>query len=389
MPTRWTVVLAIAFAAVLAVPASASASRIVYHCAPDLCVVNPETGTAQPLTNDGAANPYRYPSISRNGLKVAALRANDVMVGDYGTNLTQRWIGERSINDVAMAPDGAGVAESHSYVENRYGCPLTGGCLELVDRSSTEISLGDPENTLRFRGGGGVGFLGAGAMVISAYAIGDKLHVLCVVDTPTVKDAPCTVRVSSPTGLSGPDGSPDGRLIVVSVAGEPSAVTLYDAASGAPIRELAKGTQATFSPDGTQVAFAGPDGWIYTVPTAGGTPRKLVQGLSPSWGEGAAPGPALASTKLRQSKSQKVPVKVTCAGNETCSGTVTIKKGSATLGKRAYRVAAGKRATVTVKPSSRGKRTIARSRSHKVTVELKPRSGSGSTIKTKLTLRRA
>lgn len=386
MPSRWTVVLAIAVVAALAVPASAAASRIVYHCAPDLCVVNPETGAFQKLTNDGAASPYRYPSLSRNGLKVAALRADDVMVGDYGTNLTQRWIGERNINEVALSPDGTTVAESHSFVETRYGCPLTGGCLEMVDRSSTEISLGDPENTLRFRGGGGVGFLGAGALVISAYAIVDKLHVLCVVDTPIVKDTPCAIRASSPTGLSGPDGSPDGRQIVVTVAGEPSTVTLYDAATGAPVRELGKGTQATFSPDGKQVAFSGHDGWIYTVPAAGGTPRRLVHGLSPSWGEGAAPGPALASTTLRQ-KRGRVPVKVTCAGTETCNGTLTVKKGSSTLGKRSYRVTAGRIATVNITPTARGKRTIARSRSHKVTVELKPKTGS--TVKTQLTLRRA
>ena len=387
MPTRWTVVLALAVAAVLAVPASASASRIVFHCAPDLCVVNPETGASQRLTTDGAANPYRFPSISRNGQKVAALRANDVMVGDYGTNLTQRWTGGRDINDLVMSPDGTGVVESHSYVETRYGCPLTGGCLQLVDFSDAEFSAGNPEATVRHRGGGGVGFLGAGALVSSAYASVDKVHVLCVVDTPAVADAPCTVRVTSQASLSGPDGSPDGRSIVASVGPAPSALVLFDAASGAPVRELAKGTQASFSPDGTQVAFAGHDGWVYTVPTAGGTPRKLVQGLSPSWGEGAAPGPALASTTLRQSRSQKVPVKVQCAGSETCAGTLTIKKGSSTLGKRAYRVAAGKSATVTVTPSSRGKRTIARSRSHKVTVELKPKAGS--TIKAKLTLRRA
>ena len=387
MPTRWTAVLALVVAAVLAVPASASASRIVFHCAPDLCVVNPETGTSQRLTSDGAAMAYRYPSLSRNGLKVAALRGNDVMVGDYGTNLTQRWAGERSINDVALSPDGTAVAESHSFVENRYGCPFTGGCLELVDRSATEVSVGDPAGTFNHRGGGGAGFLGAGALISSAYLIADAQHVLCVVDAPTAPEAPCTVRVRSPAALSGPDGAADGRFIVATVGGEPSAVVLFDAAAGTPIRELAKGSQASFSPDGTQVAFAGHDGWVYTVPTAGGTPRKLVQGLSPSWGEGAAPGPALTSTTLRQSKRQKVPVKVQCAGTETCAGTLTIKKGSSTLGKRAYRVAAGKSATVTVTPSSRGKRTIARSRSHKVTVQLKPKAGSA--IKVKLTLRRA
>jgi hypothetical protein len=385
MPSRRTV-LTIVVAAMLAAPASAAASRIVYHCEPDLCVVNPETGTAQRLTADGAASPYRYPSVSRNGLKVAALRGNDVMVGDYGTNLTQRWAGERSINDVALSPDGTAVAESHSFVENRYGCPLTGGCLELVDRSATEVSVGDPTGTFNHRGGGGAGFLGAGALISSAYLIKDSQHVLCVVDAPTVADALCTVRVTAPAALSGPDGSADGRFIVATVGGEPSAVVLFDAAAGTAIRELAKGSQPSFSPDGTQVAFAGHDGWVYTVPTAGGTPRKLVQGLSPSWGEGAAPGPALASTKLRQRKG-KLPVKVECVGTETCQGKLTIKKGKGTLGKRNYRVAAGKSATVKITPTSRGKRTIARSRSHKVTVELKPKTGS--TIKTKLTLRRA
>jgi hypothetical protein len=206
-----------------------------------------------------------------------------------------------------------------------------------------------------------------------------------VVDTPGVPDAPCNVRVTSPTSLSAPDGSPDGRLIVATLAGEPSSVMLFDAATGATVRKLGDGGSAAFSPDGTQVAFGGADGWIYTVPTAGGTPRKLAQGLSPSWGEGAGPGPSLASTTLRQ-KRGKVPVKVACTGSETCSGTLRVKKGSTTLATRAYRVAAGRSATVKLTPTSRGKRTIARSRSHKVTVELKPRGASAITAR--LTLRR-
>jgi hypothetical protein len=384
MPTRRTVAAALAVAATLAVTDTASASRIVYSCAPDLCVVNPDTGVSQRLTSDGATSPYLFPSVSRNGSKVAALRGDDVMVGDYATNLTQAWASSRSINDVALSPDGSGVAESHSYVENRYGCPLTGGCLELVDMSESEYTT--PAGTIGHRGGGGVGFLGAGALISSAYLIDDNVHVLCVVDTPAINDAPCTVRVTSPSTLSGPDGSPDGRFIAATVGGEPNAVVLFDVATGATVRELGKGTQASFSPDGKQVAFAGHDGWIYTVPTDGGTPRKLVQGLSPSWADGDGPGPAVATTKLRQRKG-KVPVKLTCAGNETCRGTITLKKGKTTLAKRSYRVAAGKRATVSLKPTSRGKRILARSRSHKVTVELKPKSGS--TLKTKRTLRRA
>ena len=106
---------------------------------------------------------------------------------------------------------------------------------------------------------------------------------------------------------------------------------LFDAANGATVRRLGDGGSPSFSPDGAQVAYAGTDGWIYTVATGGGTPRKLVQGVSPSWGEGDGPGPSVASTTLRQRKG-KVPVKVACAGNETCSGTLRIKKRSSTLG---------------------------------------------------------
>jgi hypothetical protein len=387
MRSRRTVVLALAISAAGLGAERAEASKIVYSCAPELCVVNPDSGVSQKLTTDGATAAYRFPSLARNGLKVAAARGSDVMVGDYGANLTQRWAGSRDINDVALAPDGSGVAESHSYVENRYGCPLTGGCLELVDMSAGEYTRGGDEalGFGRYRGGGGVGFLGTGALITSGYVQRDDMHHLCVVDTPGAPDAPCIVRVSSSAALFGPDGSADGRFIASGVAGEPSGVVLFDAANGATVRRLGDGGSPSFSPDGAQVAYAGPDGWIYTVPTGGGTPRKLVQGVSPSWGEGDGPGPSVASTTLRQ-KRGKVAVKLACAGNETCSGTLRIRKRSSTLGSRAYRIAAGRSATVKVTPSSRGKRTIARSRSHKVTVELKPRSGSA--IRAKLTLRR-
>jgi hypothetical protein len=378
---------ALAVAAALVVADSAAASKIVYSCAPELCVVHPESGVSQKLTSDGASAPYRYPSLARDGRKVAAARGSNVVVGDYGANLTERWMTARDINDVAIAPDGSGVGESHSYVENRYGCPLTGGCLQLVDMSATRYVRGvnGEQGADGFAGGGGVGFIGPGALISSFYSEGDKQHSLCVADTPGVPGTPCTTRVTSSAALFDPDGSADGRLIVAGVDGEPDTITLFDAATGATVRTLAAGASPSFSPDGTQVTYAGTDGWIHVVPTAGGTPRKLVQGIEPSWGEGDGPGPSLAAKTLR-SKRGKVPVKVACAGTETCRGTLAIKKGSAVLGRRSYRVAAGRSSTVKVSPSARGKRTIARSRSHRVTVELKPRGGTA--LKTKLTLRR-
>lgn len=384
--------LVLALAIPLVAAESAAASRIVYNCGDEVCVVHPDTGASQQLTSDGAASPYRYPSVSRDGRVVAAARGADVMVGAYGENLTTRWAGTRNMNDVAMAPDGSGVGESHSYVENRYGCPLTGGCLQLVDMSATfYVAAGAPNADHSYNGGGGVGFLGAGAgaLLSSHYTIGDDLHHICVVDTPGAPEAPCTVRISSPAGLTDPDGSPDGTLIAVAVLGatgaDPATIALFDAASGAPVRQLGNGSDPTFSPDGKQLAYVAPDGWINVLPVTGGTSRRLVQGASPSWGEGDAPGPAVRSSSLRQRKG-KVPVKVGCTGKSACSGTLRIKKGKTTLGSRKFRVRADKSATVSVPLNARGRRTVARSRSHKVTVELK--AGARAVLSEKLTLRR-
>jgi hypothetical protein len=107
--------------ALAAAEAGAAPSKIVFACAPNLCTVDPVSGATATLTTDGATSAYRLPSISRDGRRVAAARAADVVVGDYGSNLTEVWAGTRDMNDVAIAPDGSGVGESHSYVETRYG----------------------------------------------------------------------------------------------------------------------------------------------------------------------------------------------------------------------------------------------------------------------------
>ncbi|MBB4663466.1 PD40 domain-containing protein [Conexibacter arvalis] len=383
---------ALAAAAVLAPATEAAASKIVYSCAPELCVVDPATGASARLTSDGERSPYRWPAISRDGRTLVAARGGDVMRGGYGGNLTERWAGWRDMNDVAISPDGSGVAESHSYVENRFGCPLTGGCLQLVDQSAAFFTTGTPpaERSSRHPGGGGVGFLGDGSLLSSRYTIGDELHSICVISAPgTDASSECRTPITSPTTLSSPDGSPDSRLIAVTV-GEPapseeSAVRLYDAAGGGEVRRLASGWAPSFSPDGRQVAFTTPDGWIAVVATRGGRARKLVRGSTPAWGGGAAPGPALAAKKLRY-RGGAIPVKVRCGGPGACRGSVRIAKGKRALATASYRVASGRAATVRVRPSAAGRRTIAAARSHRVTVRLAP--AGGRAISTAATLRR-
>jgi hypothetical protein len=370
--------------------ADAGASKIVYTCGSELCAVDPVSGTSATITTDGASSAYRYPSISRDGRRLAAGRGTDVMVGDYGSDLTERWEGSRDLNDVALAPDGSAVAESHSYVENQYGCPFTGGCLRLVDMSGATYTAGTGESAItnRYPGGGGVGFLGGGALLSSRYTIRDDLHQICVVGDPKAEDADCEPRVSSPATLAAPTGSPDGRLIaatVIPAGSETATVELFDAATGAPVRQLAAGSEPAFSPDGAQVAYNGGDGWIHVVATAGGRARRLVEGGSPTWGDGAGPGAALGSRSLRL-RGGRIPVSVSCGGPAPCRGSVRIANGRATVGRRSYRVAAGRTAVVSLKPTRRGLATLGDRRRLGVTVQLSP--ADGKRVSARLTLRR-
>ncbi len=372
-------------AAAASLAAGAEASKIVYTCAPDLCAVDPESGASSPITTDGASAAYRYPSISRAGNRLAAARASDVVVGAYGADLTEVWGGTRDMNDVAISPDGSAIGESHSYVETRYGCPLTGGCLELVDRSKTFFQVGpDPGTPFEsFPGGGGVGFLGAGALLSSYYTLDDdnplqnERHTICVAADPTAIDPPCEPRIISPLTLFAPAGSPDGRLIAVSAADASgmSSVDLHDAGTGALVRRLAEaGSEPAFSPDGREVAYAGAGGWIYLVPTRGGAARRLVKGLSPTWGAGFGPGPTLASTKARY-RNGRIGVRLRCGGSSACRGSLRFKKGRKTLAGGSFRVKAGKSAAVSVKPTPSGRDRLEQSFPSRVIVQLKPKEG--------------
>lgn len=370
--------------------ARAEASKIVYSCAPDLCGVDPESAVSSPITNDGGSSAYRYPSLSRDGSRVAAARAAAVVVGPYGADLAEPWGGTRDMNDVAISPDGNATGESHSYVETRYGCPFTGGCLELVDRSRTFFQVGpDPAaSSGSFPGGGGVGFLGSRSLLSSFYTVSTDTNTICVVADPAASEAACQPRIVSTKALLAPAGSADGALIAVATAGEPGAasVDLYDAGSGALLRRLAAaGTDPTFSPDGERVAYSAPDGWIYVVPTKGGPARRLVKGDSPSWGGGDGPGPALASPKVRY-RNGRLGVKLRCGGQVSCRGTVRFKRGRTMLGARSFRLKAGRAATVKVKVSKRGRGKLERSFPSRLVLQLKP--AEGKLVTQRLPLRR-
>jgi RTX calcium-binding nonapeptide repeat (4 copies) len=113
------------------------------------------------------------------------------------------------------------------------------------------------------------------------------------------------------------------------------------------------------------------------------------------------PGPAPAvvkaatvrSTKLRASRTRKsVPVALACpAGAAPCRGRVTLKttaKKPVTVASASYSIAAGKKRTVTLKVSSKGRSLLRRTRSVRVKLTVTP-SAKGAKASTKtLTLRR-
>ena len=392
-------VLAAAVLGLGSAPAGAAPSKIVYACAPNLCAVDPATGVSSPITTDGTdALPYRDPSLSADGSRLAARRGGDVLVGAYGADLTERWNGSQGLTDVALSPDGTAVAESHSYVQNvnRVRCYPFAGCqLELVleDFSGTSYSVGVSAegNTKGFSGGGGVGFLGAGTLLTSWYTLDGDVHRVCAIATPaTPADPPCGVtieQVGAP--LSWPDGARDGTLIAAARGplqeGGSTVVNVYDAATGALLREVATGTAPAFSPDGRLLAFETPEQQIAVVPAAGGTPRTLVAGTAPTWSAGAGPGARLAATTARLRKG-RIRLALRCEGSARCTGAVRITKGRTTIGSGSYRVAAGRSARVAVKTTKRGRKAIAKRGKHTLRVRIAPRGAAATT--TKLVLRR-
>jgi dipeptidyl aminopeptidase/acylaminoacyl peptidase len=82
-----------------------------------------------------------------------------------------------------------------------------------------------------------------------------------------------------------------GQAVFIEDGSDTSDLWLLDLEDGGPPRRLTTGrqpmpywedTQPRLSPDGAQVAYADGD-HVWLVPTAGGPPRKLVEGASPVW----------------------------------------------------------------------------------------------------------
>lgn len=221
--------------------AKAAPSKIVYVCGKNLCAVDPISRTTTRVTTDNGG--YRWPSVSANGQRVAAVGGGGIRAGRYGTNLPEKWSGViEGINGLAMSPNGRQIAATHWYtrLEQKYVYSYTCGSsyscvqLQLQHYNGTQVYT-KPNTPTSQRGDSGPGYLGGALLstgqdygewdsTVSDY-VGGTVSV-CSIASPTAADPTCTTRVTLPNPpapgarrvhLSNPTGSRDGRLIAVTI----------------------------------------------------------------------------------------------------------------------------------------------------------------------------
>jgi hypothetical protein len=282
--------------ALAAAPARAgSQGRIVYVCGQDLCQVDPATKATKRLTRNGASGqPYRLPSLSRDGSQLVFTRGTDVFRA-RGDASNARKVQSSLPAALEMSPSGGQLAYLTTILEPVLCLPprLPGSC------GSVDVTL-----LLRQRGAG-EGIVTRRNTFSFGWANEDLLATLDAEPDAGVPgqricrvadDGSCR-EVRGADGLRDlydPEGSPDGRQILATASplrtdDEQAAfrghIALFRASDGTFVRDLTAGADAdaTWSPDGKRVAFERA-GAIFVVDVKTGAKRKLVRGTHPAWG---------------------------------------------------------------------------------------------------------
>jgi Tol biopolymer transport system component len=301
--------------AALAAPSSAHAADVVlFVCGKDLCRTSASGQGTSRITRNGSAAAYSRPSISTRGRRVAFLRGRRGRA--YTARLTSRGLaGVRRIGpapdgprdatqfDIAIAADGRRVVWTELRINvvfnsidyRRYMARFDGSEVRQVAASGGRPFAAFFDTTRILREG-----LTDAVQERPAATTVDQ--GLCVPDPESAQNGTC--------GNTGPQAAfdPTGRhlrhphvhtargLLVAtaypSSEGIDSAtdgrgqIVLFSLVSALPLRDLTRGAAdayPSFSPDGRRVAFDR-GGSIFTVPTAGGTARRLASGRQPTWG---------------------------------------------------------------------------------------------------------
>ena len=306
--------LAIVLPLGLAAPAEAK-DVVVYVCGKDLCRVAPDGTQKQRLTRDGArSGPYSRPAISRTGRRLAYRKGTRGRV--YTARVAKKRLnGVRRIGpapggpadatqfDVAISRDGRRVAwvelrvnvvfDSIDY--RRYSATFSGADVRQVAASGGRpfVAFFDTRQILRE------------GLADSVETRPDAVTVdqgLCVPDPESAQNGTCgdhgPQAAFDPQGrhLRHPHVSADGKRLVatayrtdaqvddsVEQAGQ---ILLFDTAGALPVRELTGGPSdryPSFSPSGGKVIYER-TGSVRVIAAAGGSAKRLVKGVQPTWG---------------------------------------------------------------------------------------------------------
>jgi hypothetical protein len=222
-----------------------------------------------------------------------------------------------------------------------------------------------------------------------------------------------------------PSASPDGTKIAATVTasgGGNSIIEVFAKANAAPGTALTapalNASEPDWSPDGTQIAVAGANNTIWTMPAQGGAPTEILTNATrPAWTPyvipGGAPSPqpgetAAQSTAQRAlARSGGASVLIACGpGSGACVDLVRLevsetlqgsrivavsaaraprrKRRTVVIGRRAVTLAPGQTRTVTISLNSTGKALLARY--HRVAAELIVTQGARTVKAAKLEL---
>jgi hypothetical protein len=270
---------------------TASASEIAYECGPNLCAINPDGTGQKQLTTDGTGlgHRYIYPSISRDGSKLAFTFEEHWFLGSASAPSSASGAMGSFISDIEIRPDGVQVLYEGGF-------PTEYVCVSNADGSGTSCPYAAPEAPAAWSADD------AHILISVKASVAPFQYQILYLPLSGATQGP--VKASDPAhDLIQPAVSPDGSTLAVTVAaGAPGSLTgkgniaLYNYNTGAFVRELTPPTDTedaapVWSPDGTQLAFerGGVGGSIYVISASGspGSERLLTSGSVPTWGGGS------------------------------------------------------------------------------------------------------
>ncbi len=393
---RVATVAAIALAGA-ALPSAAIGSSIVYQCGLNLCRIAPDgSGQAQVTTDGTSVRPYTWPSLSRDGTRMAWIRNGDLFLGDAGAQAATGPVVRSAIYDV-IRPDGAQVgALVMSYV-------FHGAYYYAYDAAGETVFSGpEPANY-------SLGWGPSNEVLLPwADAASSKIGICTAAPDPQ-GGWMCVTRVAqdATNDLNYPAVSPDGRTLAVVVGSRNDSggrIALYDYASHTFVRFVTAGpvdALPSWSPDSARIVFQRGGGTataLYVVSADGAGERLLVGGgaQTPTWGGPAdATGGGAAARGLQiagEQRGRHVHAKLTVlTAGSTVAARLTTTSGRL-LGSTTKRGTRAGTLKLTVPLNRTGRSALRRARALKLKLKLKiavtAPSGTRTTLAGTLRLRR-